>query len=33
MRRFFATAATVLASVKPALAEKLGQAFPHWLRH
>ncbi|WP_029000903.1 site-specific integrase [Azohydromonas australica] len=33
LKRFFATAATVLADVNPALAEKLGQASPHWLRH
>ncbi len=33
MKRFFATAATVLADVNPALAEKLCRASPHWLRH
>ncbi|WP_029001378.1 site-specific integrase [Azohydromonas australica] len=33
LKRFFATAATVLTDVNPALAEKLGRASPHWLRH
>ena len=33
MKRFFETAATVLTDVNPALAEKLGRASPHWLRH
>jgi site-specific recombinase XerD len=33
LKRFFATAAMVLADVNPALAEKLGRASPHWLRH
>jgi site-specific recombinase XerD len=33
MKRFFATSATVLADINPALAEKLGRASPHWLRH
>ncbi|WP_157118892.1 tyrosine-type recombinase/integrase, partial [Azohydromonas lata] len=33
MKRFFSTAAAVLADVNPALAEKLNRASPHWLRH
>ena len=31
--RFFATAVDVLADVNPNLAEKLGRATPHWMRH
>jgi site-specific recombinase XerD len=33
MKRFFGLAATELLEVSPALAEKLGRATPHWMRH
>ena len=33
VKRFFATAAGVLAEANPALAEKLRRATPHWTRH
>lgn len=33
MRRFFLSAASSLESERPALAEKLRRATPHWLRH
>lgn len=33
VKRFFATAADVLAEANPALAEKLRRATPHWTRH
>lgn len=32
-KRFFEHAATVLREISPALAEKLGRASPHWMRH
>lgn len=33
VKRFFATAATVIADGSPATAEKLRRATPHWMRH
>lgn len=33
VRRFFETAASVLEEQNPALAKKLRQASPHWMRH
>ena len=33
VKRFFATAADVLADTNPTLAEKLRRATPHWIRH
>lgn len=33
MKRFFETAANVVESGSPALAEKLRRATPHWMRH
>ena len=33
VKRFFVTAAGVLADTSPALAEKLQLASPHWMRH
>jgi site-specific recombinase XerD len=33
MKRFFTTAAKVLERDAPALAAKLRQASPHWMRH
>lgn len=33
MRRFFRKAAEVIGIDNPALAEKLGRASPHWMRH
>lgn len=33
MKRFFETAAVEVAQESPALAEKLRQATPHWMRH
>ncbi|NML17306.1 site-specific integrase [Azohydromonas caseinilytica] len=33
MKRFFATAASVIDEVNPALAAKLRRATPHWMRH
>jgi len=33
VKRFFATAAAVVEDGSPALAEKLRQATPHWMRH
>lgn len=33
VRRFFATAATVVEGDSPAVAEKLRRATPHWMRH
>ncbi len=33
MQRFFASAAAVLETDNPAIAEKLRQASPHWMRH
>jgi site-specific recombinase XerD len=33
MKRFFATADTVIDVVNPALAGKLRRASPHWLHH
>jgi site-specific recombinase XerD len=33
MERFFATAAEILRADRPALADKLRRASPHWMRH
>lgn len=33
VKRFFATAATVIEDGRPATAEKLRRATPHWMRH